>query len=107
MADSWLKSLDSQQRVFIEGRLRPRQGDRFQSTGFQGLGPARYQLHDGTEMLLVESAQSVANRLEAACWDDSTGDLIVALKGLPYVKVDLGEYGATSTWQEFHRINSP
>ena len=71
--------------------LKPIQGDRFQTTGFPDLGPARYQLHDGTEMLLVESSQSVANRLEAVCWDDAAGDLVKSLTGLPYVKIDLGE----------------
>jgi CRISPR-associated protein Csb1 len=62
-------------RLLLEAELRPLQGDRFQPTGFADLGPARYQLPDGTEMLLVESAQSVANRLEAVCWDEATGQL--------------------------------
>ena len=63
-------------RLLLEAVLKPVQGERFQPTGFADLGPARYQLPDGTEMLLVESAQSVANRLEAVCWDEITGQLI-------------------------------
>jgi CRISPR-associated protein Csb1 len=59
--------LANEPRLLMEAELRPLQTPRFQPTGFPDLGPARYQLHDGTEMLLVESAQSVANRLEAAC----------------------------------------
>ena len=45
-------------RLLMEAKLKPLQGHRFQSTGFADLGPARYTLHDGTEMLLVESVQS-------------------------------------------------
>ena len=53
-------------RLLAQVNLRPLQGERFQPTGFADLGPARYQAPDETEMLLVESAQSVANRMEAA-----------------------------------------
>ena len=51
-------------RILIEARLRPVQGERFQPTGFADLGAAVYELPSGTRMLLVESAQSIANRLE-------------------------------------------
>jgi CRISPR-associated protein Csb1 len=94
-------------RLLMEAELKPVQGERFQPTGFADLGPARYQLADGTEMLLIESAQSVANRLEAICWDAANGNLIAPLAGLPYVKIDLGDLGTTTTIQEFHRLNSP
>jgi CRISPR-associated protein Csb1 len=36
-------------------------------------------------MLLVESAQSMANRLEAVCWDTVADDWVTPLKGLPVV----------------------
>src|SRR3972149_3459971 len=95
-------------RLLIEAKLKPLQGGRFQPTGFADLGPARYTLPDGTEMLLVESAQSVANRLEATCWDAAAGDLIDALKGLPYIRVlDDGKGALTNSILEAHRINSP
>ena len=97
-------------RLLMEAELRPLQGDRFQPTGFPDLGPARYTLPDGpdgTEMLLVESPQSVANRMELACWDEANDDLIPELKGLPYVCIDCGAWGKTSTFKEFHRLNSP
>jgi len=71
-------------RLLMEAKLKPLQGHRFQPTGFADLGPARYTLPDGTEMLLVESAQSVANRMELACWDQAADDLIKELEGLPY-----------------------
>jgi len=115
MAKDFFSALKDEPRVLMEAELRPVQGERFQATGFKDIGPARYQLHDGTEMLLVESAQSVANRLEAVCWDEAKNDLITELEGLPYVKVELGmkdkngrpKYGVTSTLLEFHRLNSP
>ncbi|MEP0848058.1 MAG: type I-U CRISPR-associated protein Cas7 [Phycisphaerae bacterium] len=98
-------------RLLMEAKLKPLQGHRFQSTGFADLGPARYTLPDGTEMLLVESVQSVANRMELACWDQATDDLIGELEGLPYIRVKRpadGQNGAlTNSVLEAHRINSP
>jgi CRISPR-associated protein Csb1 len=99
-------------RLLIEAELKPLQGRRFQSTGFADLGPARYQLPDRTEMLLVESAQSVANRLETVCWDVGRNNLIEPLHGLPYVKVlvkngDGAPAMLTNSLLEAHRLNSP
>lgn len=94
-------------RLLMECELKPLQGDRFQSTGFADLGPARYTRPGGTEMLLVESAQSVANRLEAAIWDDAADDLIPELKGLPYILVKQSDRRLTNSILEAHRINSP
>jgi CRISPR-associated protein Csb1 len=61
--------LNGAPRLLIEADLKPIQGTRFQPTGFPDLGAATYTLYDGTEMLLVESAQSMANRFEEVCWD--------------------------------------
>lgn len=94
-------------RLLMECELKPLQGDRFQPTGFADLGPARYTRPDGTEMLLVESAQSVANRLEMSIWDDATDDLIPEFKGLPYIVVKEGDKPLTNSILEAHRINSP
>lgn len=99
--------LKGQPRLLMEAKLKPLQGDRFQPTGFADLGPARYTLPDGTEMLLLESAQSVANRMELTCWDQASDELIDKLKGMPYVKVNCGTFGTTNTINEFHRLNSP
>lgn len=56
----------------------------------------------------ARSVQSVANRLEAVCWDDATNELIASLQGLPYVRVN-GSDGAmlTTSIHEAHRLNSP
>lgn len=98
-------------RLLMQAKLKPLQGHRFQPTGFADLGPARYTLPDGTEMLLVESAQSVANRMELACWDQAADDLIGELNGLPYIRVkrsgDGGDGALTNSVLEAHRINSP
>jgi CRISPR-associated protein Csb1 len=97
----------TESRVLIEADLWPLQGERFQPTGFPDLGAAVYRLPDGTQKLLVESPQSMANRLEAVCWDEAAQDLVAELRGLPYVRIDLGPFGITSSILEFHRLNSP
>lgn len=99
--------LKDQPRLLMEAKLKPLQGTRFQPTGFADLGAARYTLPDGTEMLLVESAQSVANRMELACWDEAKGTLIGKLDGLPYIRVLKNKKELTNSLLESHRINSP
>jgi len=101
-----LSSLNGTHQLLFAIRLEPVQGKRFQPTGFPDLGAATYQTTEGTS-LLVESAQSMANRMEAACWDEGAGVLVDALKGLSYVDV-LGSDGKhlTSTIEEAHRLNS-
>lgn len=64
-----LDLLKNAPRLLLEADLSPVVGRRFQPTGFADLGAAEYSLPDGTPMLLVESAQSVANRLEKTCLD--------------------------------------
>lgn len=103
-----LDKLRTEPRLLVEVGLRPLQGTRFQPTGFPDLGAATYQLADATSMLLVESAQSMANRMEAVCWDDIRADWAAPLKGLPYIKVvDKDDKPLTNSVLESHRINSP
>lgn len=95
-------------RLLLEAHLKPVQGTRFQPTGFPNLGAATYDGPGGERMLLVESAQSMANRLEAVCWDPVADDWVAPLKGLPLVKVlDKDGKALTNTVLEAHRINSP
>lgn len=101
-----LSALTSEPRLLLDVLLRPLQGSRFQPTGFPDLGAATYE-HNKIKMLLVESAQSMANRLEAVCWDEATDDLVGPLQGLPYVKSILPDGTTTSSLLEAHRINSP
>jgi CRISPR-associated protein Csb1 len=93
-------------RLLFEIPLRPLQGQRFQPTGFPGLGAATFQTPQGT-CLLVESAQSMANRLELTCWDESSQDLRSELMGLSHVRVLRKGSFLTATVLEAHRINSP
>jgi CRISPR-associated protein Csb1 len=105
-----LNSLNNEPRLLLEVDLSPVAGRRFQPTGFADLGAAEYKLPDGTPMLLVESAQSVANRLERTCLDGDGPNLDPALDGLPYVIAELeGADGVTCTSSliEAHRIGSP
>ncbi|MGQ0628092.1 MAG: type I-G CRISPR-associated RAMP protein Csb1/Cas7g [Phycisphaerales bacterium] len=100
-------ALASAPRLLMECELKPLQGDRFQPTGFADLGPARYQRPDGTEMLLVESAQSVANRLEVAMCQDDKRTLLPDLDGLPFVKGTQNGEMLTASYLEAHRLSSP
>lgn len=105
-----LASLADSPRLLLEADLAPIQGTRFQPTGFPDLGAAEYPSPDGqgARMLLVESAQSVANRLEAVCWNEPEGHWEAPLEGLPYVKVyDKDGETLTSSVLEPHRLNSP
>jgi CRISPR-associated protein Csb1 len=103
-----LTALKDQPRLLLKAALRPIQGTRFQPTGFPDLGAATYDGPDGRKMLLVESAQSMANRLEAVCWDTIADDWVTPLKGLPAVKVkDKSDKPLTNSVLEAHRLNSP
>ena len=102
-----LNSIDNEPRLLIEAGLRPVQGTRFQPTGFPNLGHAVYDSPDGRgRTVLVESAQSMANRLEVVCWDDVADDWVEPLRGLPVVKV-VGDTFTTNSLIEAHRLNSP
>lgn len=104
-----LSALHNEPRLLMKAQLAPVQGTRFQPTGFADLGAATYTLpdKDRTSMLLLESPQSVANRLEAVCWDTLAGDLVEPLRGLPYIRVHHEGRILTNSILEAHRINSP
>lgn len=111
-----LDALATAPRLLLEAHLQPLQGTRFQPTGFPNLGAATYDGPNGERMLLVESAQSMANRLETVCWDKPADDWVKPLQGLPLVKVVRKAKGKdgkeieetlTNTVLEAHRINSP
>jgi CRISPR-associated protein Csb1 len=93
-------------KLLFDISVAPVQGHRFQPTGFPDLGAATYETDSGPS-LLVESAQSMANRLEATCWDEGAQALIPELEGLSYVRVnDKSGRFLTSTLLEAHRLNS-
>lgn len=103
-------------RQLFDVDLRPVNGSRFQPTGFPDIGAAlfkRFEPHpkrddDWVDSLVLESAQSMANRLEGTAWDDATDEPVELFAGLPYVRVvhaDDGEY-LTSSRTEAHRLAS-
>jgi len=101
-------SLASTPRLLLEATLKPVQGTRFQPTGFPNLGAAQYDGPNGEKMLLVESNQSMANRLEAVCWNEPADDWVNPLRGLPLVRVsDSEKRRLTNSVLEAHRLNSP
>jgi len=104
-----LEYLNTAPRLLLRAELTPIAGTRFQPTGFPDLGAAEYDHpSEPYRMLLVESPQSMANRMEKVCWDDAANDWRAPLKGLPRVDVydQHGEF-LTNSVLEAHRLNSP
>lgn len=92
--------------------LRAVPSDRFQPTGFPDLGAAKFEKPVGSsewvDAILVESAQSMANRFEAVGWSEALQEPVSTLRGLPWIKVvaeDDGRY-LTSSRTEAHRLAS-
>jgi len=94
-------------RTVLATDLAPLAGSRLQPTGFPDLGAAEFETGDGRKALIVESAQSMANRLEATTWDEAHADQVKELAALPYVRV-VGSDGAflSSSRLEAHRLAS-
>jgi CRISPR-associated protein Csb1 len=94
-------------RTVLKVDLLPLTGTRLQPTGFPDLGAAEFETGDGRKALIVESPQSMANRLEAATWDEGQADQVEELSALPYVRVlDQDGKPLSSSRQEAHRLAS-
>lgn len=103
-------------RQLFDIALEPIAGSRFQPTGFPDLGAAEFRRpkqgpggeETWSDALLVESAQSMANRLEAVGWDSATEAPVATLSGLPYMRVSAADDGRylTSSRTEPHRLAS-
>lgn len=94
-------------RLVYDAQLEPILGSTFQPTGFPDLGAATFD-RKGKPALLVESVQSMANRLEATTWDSGADRPVDAMTGIPYVEVlrhGVGEF-LTSSRLEAHRLFS-
>ncbi|MCS7312220.1 MAG: type I-U CRISPR-associated RAMP protein Csb1/Cas7u [Acidobacteria bacterium] len=90
----------------ITARLGLANGRFLQPTGFPDIGPCIYRDKDGKRWCLVESEQSMANRLEAVCMK-SPGVWVDALQGLPLIVVQDGNGHLLATnLTEPHRIAS-
>ncbi|MBV9491479.1 MAG: type I-U CRISPR-associated protein Cas7, partial [Verrucomicrobia bacterium] len=102
-----LAPLGDAHRLLLQVELQALQGSRFQPTGFPNLGPALYRGPGSDDLLLVESAQSMANRLEGVCWDEVADDWVKTLRGIPLVKVrDSAGRPMTNSVLDSHRLNS-
>ena len=100
------EDIKNESRLLFEAKLTPIQGKRFQPTGFPDLGAATYvNPSDGTNTLLVESVQSMANRLESVCLTES-GELVDSLKGIPMITVSNGKRIITNSILSSHRLGS-
>lgn len=100
-------------RLRYTAELRPALGSAFQPTGFPDIGAAKFERFapDGSaqDMLLVESVQSMANRLEATAWDRAAHQPTALFAGLGYVRVHREarpEEHLTSSREEAHRLAS-
>ena len=99
-------------RILIDVPLEPAIGGRFQPTGFPDLGAAEFDRPDGAggwvKSMLVESTQSMANRLEGMAWDDGAMVPVSVFTGLPYVSVVADGDGRylTASRTESHRLAS-
>ncbi len=95
-----------------DAELSPVLGSTFQPTGFPDVGVAtftRYENGEPVDSLLVESVQSMANRLEATAWDAARNQPVDEVAGLPWVRAvraGTGEF-LTSSRLEAHRLASP
>lgn len=101
-------------RQLFDIQLQPVSGSRFQPTGFPDIGTALFKRPvtvDGVttwqDAVMIESAQSMANRLEGAAWDAGADSPNPVLAGLPYVRVvDTNDNYLTSSRTEAHRLAS-
>ncbi len=97
-------------RLVLKAKLRPVAGSSFQPTGFPDLGPAGFDRPgpDGQvdKALLVESVQSLANRLEDIAWNAEGNKPAGPLAPLPYIEVRSKGGGdfLTSSRLEPHRL---
>lgn len=89
MTNNTLSILDqmySKDRAIITAQLTLANGHFLQPTGFPDIGSCIYTDADGNKRCLVESEQSMANRLEAVCMK-SPGYWVDDLAGLPVIEV--------------------
>ncbi|HEX5115097.1 MAG TPA: type I-U CRISPR-associated RAMP protein Csb1/Cas7u [Pseudonocardiaceae bacterium] len=103
--------MSSTRRIY-DVDLVPLLGSSFQPTGFPDIGAAtftRFEQDEAIPSLLVESVQSMANRLEATAWDFATDQPVALVADLPWVRVVRAgsDEFLTSSRLEAHRLASP
>lgn len=102
-----ITELANQPRLVLDARLHPLIGSSFQPTGFANLGAAEFTRPGGEPALLVESVQSMTNRLEEIGTETATRTPIDLLRQLPWIGVRDSEGKLlTSSRLEPHRLAS-
>lgn len=102
-----IPEIATESRLVLDAHLRPIVGSSFQPTGFANLGAAEFTRPGGQPALLVESVQSMANRLEGVGIDAATRQPIELLADLPWIAVrDSNGKLLTSSRLEPHRLAS-
>lgn len=72
----------------IKVELKPAVHNSFQPTGFPDIKASRFVVPGSNqENLLVESPQSIANRLEATIWNSHKKEIQDIFTGIPYVRL--------------------
>lgn len=103
---SLLDQMFSKDRVIIKAQLSLVNGSFLQPTGFPDIGSCIYTDAEGRRQCLVESEQSMANRLEAVCMK-SPGYWVEELEHLPLIEVRDGNSQLLATnLTEPHRLAS-
>lgn len=102
-----ISELATESRLVLDAHLRPVVGSSFQPTGFANLGAAEFTRPGGRPALLVESVQSMANRLEDIGIDATTRSPVEFLGSVPWIAVrDPDGRLLTSSRLEPHRLAS-
>lgn len=99
----------SANRLKFTARLQPMLGSTFQPTGFPDVGAATFDAWGKDSFvpsLLVESVQSMANRLEGTAWNAADAQPASEVDGLAYVRVERDGEFLTSSRLEAHRLAS-
>lgn len=75
---------------------------------FQDVGNAVFSRPDGVQSGILDTHASMANRLEAAVWNDEQETVINCLEQMPFVSVrSPSNQLVTASLLESHRLNSP
>lgn len=93
--------------VCIKATLLPKDGKPYiQPTGFPDIGACLFKDKDGASRCLVESEQSMTNRLESVCMTDA-GEWVKGWQSLPLIRVtDKDDNLLATNLTEPHRIAS-
>ena len=103
------EQLTNTPRLLLEQELRRSRGIGFDPPALRTWARPTTNSTTGGACCSVESAQSVANRLEKTCLAGDGRRIDPALEGLPYILARLSgaTEAETSSLVEAHRINSP